>query len=200
MELSRKSCLVNLVKVFLKLLHGTVMQTLPYEVFLESLHATVVQRLPPNYFLKLLHGTVVQKLPSKLFLKLLFGTVVQKLCCEAIAQGKISISISGRCYVFLSNGKGLGRSLSYVGRNQISLVAMLRGSVVHKLPFAGASEAFAWNRSAKVAFQSYHAGLAWNCRTKVGLRWYFCKARLIIFTWTFVVLVALRSLLGLSRL
>ena len=160
---------------------------------LEPLHATVVQRLPPNYFLKLLHGTVVQKLPSKLFLKLLFGTVVQKLCCEAIAQGKMSISIPGRCNVFLSNGKGLGRSLSYVGRNQISLVAMLRGSVVHKLPFAAASEAFAWNCSAKGAFQSYHAGLAWNSRTKVALRRYFCKAGLLISIGTVVILVALRS-------
>ena len=111
----------------------------------------------------------MQKLPSKLFLKLLFGTVVQKLCCEAIAQGKMSISIPGRCNVLLSNGKGLGRSLSYVGRNQISLVAMLRGSVVHKLPFAAASEAFAWNHRAKVAFQSYPAGLAWNCLTKAAL-------------------------------
>ena len=59
-ELSRKSCLV---KVSLKLLHGTVMQTLPYEVFLESLHAAVVQKLPLSLFLKLLHGTVAQKLP-----------------------------------------------------------------------------------------------------------------------------------------
>ena len=59
-EMSRKSCLVEL---FLKLLHGTVMQTWPYELFLEPLHATVVQSLPLNLFLKLLHGTVAQKLP-----------------------------------------------------------------------------------------------------------------------------------------
>ena len=91
------------------------------------------------------------------------------------------------------SGKGLGRSLSYVGRSQISLSMMLRGSVVHKLPFAAASEAFAWNCSAKGAFQSYHAGLAWNSRTKVALRRYFCKAGLLISTGTVVILVALRS-------
>ena len=88
-------------------------------------------------FLKLLHGTVVQKLPSKLFLKRLFGTVAQTLSCdEAVSQGRMSISIPGRCSVFLSNGRGLGRSLSYVGRSQISLSMMLRGSVVHKSPLA----------------------------------------------------------------
>ena len=128
-------------------------------------------------FLKLLHGTVVQKLPSKLFLKRLFGTVAQTLSCEAISQGRMSISIPGRCSVFLSNGRGLGRSLSYVGRSQISLSMMLRGSVVHKLPFAAASEAFAWNHRAKVDFQSYPAGLAWNCRAKVASRALACNSQ-----------------------
>ena len=111
----------------------------------------------------------MQKLPSELFFERLFGTVAQTLSCEAISQGRMSISIPGRCGVFLSNGRGLGRSLSYVGRSQISLSTMLRGSVVHKLPFAAASEAFAWNHRAKVAFQSYPAGLAWNCLTKAAL-------------------------------
>ena len=35
----------------------------------------------------------------------------------------------------LSNGRALGRSLSYVGRNQISLSVMLRAALVHKLPY-----------------------------------------------------------------
>ena len=38
------------------------------------------------------------------------------------------------CAVLLSNGRGLGRSLSYVGRNQISLFAMLHEALVHELP------------------------------------------------------------------
>ena len=59
--------------------------------------------------------------------------------CEGIFQGKISISVPGFCNVLSSNGRGLGRSLSYVGRSQISLFMMLHGSVVHKLPFAAAS-------------------------------------------------------------
>ena len=41
--------------------------------------------------------------------------------------------------MLLSNGRGLGRSLSYVGRSGIRLSMMLHGSVVHKLPFAAAS-------------------------------------------------------------
>ena len=103
---------------------------------------------------------------SKLFLKLLFGTVAQKLSCQATSRGKVSIGIRGKCNVLLSNGRGLGRSLSYVGRSGIRLFMMLHGSVMHKLPFAAASEAFAWNRRAKVAFQSYLAAFAWNCRAK----------------------------------
>ena len=106
-------------------------------------------------------------LPSNLFLKLLFGTVAQKLSCEATPQGKTPNGIPGRCNVLLSHGGGLGRSLSYVGRSQISVPMMLHRSVMHKWPFPAASEAFAWNRRAKVAFQSYPAGLAWNCRAKV---------------------------------
>ena len=149
------------------------MQKLPNELLLEPLHATVVQKLPLNIFLKLSHGTVMQELPSKLFLKLLSGTVAQKLPCEAFSQGKTLIGIPGHCNVFLSNGRGLGRSLSYVGRSQISLFMMLHRSVVHKLPFAAASEACAWNCRAKAAFQSYPADLAWNCRTKVALQSYF---------------------------
>ena len=41
--------------------------------------------------------------------------------------------------MFLSNGRGLGRSLSYVGRSQISVFMMMCGSVVHKLPFVAAA-------------------------------------------------------------
>ena len=70
----------------------------------------------------------------KLFLQLLFGTVVQKLPCGAISRGGMSIGIPCFCDVLLSNGRGLGRSLSYVGRNQISLFVMLHAALLHKLP------------------------------------------------------------------
>ena len=72
---------------------------------------------------------------SKLFLKLLFGTVVQKLSCGAISRGGMSIGIPGFCDVLLSNGRGLGRSLSYVGRSQISLFVMPHATLVHKSPY-----------------------------------------------------------------
>ena len=64
---------------------------------------------------------------------------MQKLAFEVISQGRMSMGIPGFCDVLLSNGRGLGRSLCYVGRCQISLSMMLHGSVVHKLPFAAAS-------------------------------------------------------------
>ena len=77
--------------------------------------------------------------------------------------------------MLLSKGRGLGRSLSYVGRSRFSLFMMLHGSVVHKLPFAAASEAFAWNRREKVALQSYLAAFAWNRRAKVASRAFACN-------------------------
>ena len=55
------------------------------------------------------------------------------------------------------------------------LLKLLRGSVVHKLPFAAASEAFAWNRRAKVALKSYLAAFAWNCCAKVASRAFACN-------------------------
>ena len=57
--------------------------------------------------------------------------------------------------MLLSSGRGLGRSLSYVGRSQISLSVMLRAALVHKLPCEAISEAFAWNCRVKAALQNY---------------------------------------------
>ena len=95
-----------------------------------------------TYFLTFCMELSCKSCLPKLFLRLLFGTVAQKTSCEAIPQGKTSISIPGRCDVLLSHGGGLGRSLNHVGRSQISLCIMLGRSVVHKLPFTAASEAF----------------------------------------------------------
>ena len=147
-------------------------------------------------FLKLLHGTF----GSKLALRSYFWALAWKRRAKAAFRGyflSFCLELSGKswlekpfvkvecrsgfqecCAVLSSNGRGLGRSLSYVGRSQISLSMMLRGSVVHKLPFAAASEAFAWNHRAKVAFQSYPAGLAWNCLTKAALWSYFLSFRM----------------------
>ena len=87
----------------------------------------------------------------------------------------MSMGIPGFCDVLLSNGRGLGRSLSYVGRSQISLFMILHGSVVHKLPFAATSEAFATNCCEKVAFESYLTAFAWNCHAKVASRALACN-------------------------
>ena len=122
---------------------------------------------------------------------------MQKLPREAFHQGEISISIPGVCKVLLSNGRGLGRSLGYVGRSQISLSMMLRGSVLHKLPFAAPSKAFAWNCREKVALQSCSAAFAWNCCAKVASRAFACnccaKAPLQNYFLTFCVELSCKS-------
>ena len=98
-------------------------------------------------------------------------------------------SVFPECWaVLLSNGRGLGRSLSYVGRSQISLFVMLHAALVHKLPYELFLEplhatvmqklplnAFAWNCRAKVAFRSYFLSFVWNCRAKVVLRGYLSR-------------------------
>ena len=59
----------------------------------------------------------------------------------------------------LSNGRALGRSLSYVGRSQISLSVMLRVALMHKLPCEAISQPLAWNCRAKAALQNYFLSL-----------------------------------------
>ena len=53
------------------------------------------------------------------------------------------------------SGRGLGRSLSHVGRSQISLSVMLRVALMHKLPCEAISQPLAWNCRAKAALQNY---------------------------------------------
>ena len=80
----------------------------------------------------------------------------------------MSIGMPGFCNVLSSHGRGLGRSLSYVGRNHISLFMKLYGGGVHKVPFAAVSEASTWDHRAQDVFQSYFAVLAWNCYAKAA--------------------------------
>ena len=74
---------------------------------------------------------------------------------------------------------------------------MLHGGFVHKLPFAAASEASAWNRREKVALQSYLAAFAWNCRANVASRVFACnccaKAALQNYFSSFCVELSCRS-------
>ena len=115
MELSYKSYLATR---FLKLLHGTVVQNVPFDaIFAGSCVALSCKSCL-----------------LKLFLKHLFGTVVQKLSCEVTSRGKLLIGIPGS-----SNGRGLWCSLSDARCSEIRLFMTLDGSVVDKLPFATAS-------------------------------------------------------------
>ena len=126
-----KSCLA---KLFLKLLHGTVAQKLPHEAVF-SFCMELCKSLLPKLFLKLLRGTVVQMYP--------FEAILLSSCLELSSKhwlAKLSLKVRcgsvcpACCAVLLSEGRGLGRSLSYVGRSQISLSVMLRAALVHKLP------------------------------------------------------------------
>ena len=69
---------------------------------------------------------------SKLFHELFPGTVVRKVSRKAISQNsfRFHMELSGKRAV----SRGLGRSLRYVGRSQISLSVMLHAALVHKLP------------------------------------------------------------------
>ena len=77
---------------------------------------------------------------------------------------------------------------------------MLHRIVVHKLPFAAPSQAFAWNCREKVALQSYLAAFgkfAWNCCAKVASRAFACnccaKATLQNYVLSFCVELSCKS-------
>ena len=66
---------------------------------------------------------------SKLFLELFHGTAVRKVSRKAISS-----NFMRNCRAKELSGGGLGRSVRYVGRSRVSLSAMLRAALVHKLP------------------------------------------------------------------
>ena len=100
MELPCKSCLT---KLFLKLLPGTVMQKLPFEAIPQALVGKCRAKAAFwNYLLT--------------FRMEVNGTAVQTLPCV-----KYCSVLPGSCNVLLNNGRGLGRRLSSVGRDQIRL-------------------------------------------------------------------------------
>ena len=157
MKLSCKSCLA---KLFLKLLHATVVRKFLcgaiYQAFVWNCCANVAFRSYPSSLS-----------PS------------MELSCKDCLV-KLSLKVKYRwvfpssCDVLLNKGRGLGRSLRCVGRNPISLSMILHGTVVHKLlaklslkllhgtvvqtlPFEAIPRAFhlVWNCHAKIALQSY---------------------------------------------
>ena len=130
MKLSCRSCLT---KLLLKLLHDTVTQKLPCEL----LHASVAQKLPLGPPSKAFAWNCYANVAFRSY-PLSLSTSMALSCKKCFA--KLSLEIKHRSVfpscsdVLLNNGRGLGRSLSCVGRSQISLSLMLRAALVHKLP------------------------------------------------------------------
>ena len=170
MEVLRKGNWRYLAKLFLKQIYGTVARENSQAEVLGAVWAMLgaVESVCPWCCMQLPCTSCL----AKLFLKLLHGTGMQKLLFEAISstsvwnccakvglggfsQGKMSISIPWRCNVFLSDGRGLGRSLSYVGRSQISLCVMLRAALVHKLSCEAIFWALAWKHREKLPFDLF---------------------------------------------
>ena len=220
-ELSCKSCLLRL---FLRLSYGTVVQKLPFEAtshaFAWNCHAKVTLRsyflsfymklscrsCLTKLFLKLLHDTVTQKLPCEL----LHATVVQKLPFGATSKAfawncyanvffrsypsslsssmelssknclaKLSLEIKYRSVfpscssVLLNNGRGLGRSLSCVGRNRIRLFMILHGTVVHKFLAELSLKLLHGTVVQKLSYGAISWTFACNCRAEAPLQNYF---------------------------
>ena len=78
------------------------------------------------------------------------------------------------CAVLLSNGRRLGRSLSYVGRSQIRPLPMLHAALVHKFHCEAISEVFAWSCRAKAALQNYFSSICMKLLFKT------CSAKLFL--------------------
>ena len=152
-ELSCKSCFTSfcmqllcksrLAKLFLKVLRGTVVQKLRCKAVPQPLACSCLAKATfLNYFASFCMASSCRGRVPKLFLELFHGTVVQKVPRKAISQNFI-----WNCRKKALSGRGLGRSLCYVGRSQISLSAplctrclvklflkLLHGTVVPKLP------------------------------------------------------------------
>ena len=115
MKLSCRSCLA---KLFLKLSDATVVQKLSLghisEAFAWNWCANVAFR---SY-------------PSSL------SASMELSCKDCLAELSLKarywLAFPSYCDVLLNNGRGLGRSLSYVGRNRISLFLILNRTVVHE--------------------------------------------------------------------
>ena len=126
-ELSCKSCLA---KLFLNLLHGAVVQKLPFETIPQAPawhhRARVVFR---SYFLCFCMQLSCKRFLAKLFLQLLsYGAVTQG--CQAKVLGAVWAmlgaveSVSSRCCVQLSRTSCLAALF----------LALLHGAVMPKLP------------------------------------------------------------------
>ena len=119
-----------------------------------------------------MHGSVVQKPP----VEAIFWAFVWNCRAKVDLQSYLSrwnvTVFSECCAVLLSNGRGLGRSLGYVGRSQVSLFVMLHAALAHKLLCEAIPQAFAWDCRAKAALQNYFLSLCMELLFKT------CSAKL----------------------
>ena len=140
MELLCKSCFTSfcmqllrkghLAKLCLKLLRGTVVQKLRCGATPEPLAwSCLAKAVFRNYCASFCMASSCKGCLLKLFLELFHGAAVRKVSRKAISS-----NFMWNCRAKELSGRGLGRSLSYVGRSQISLSVMLRAALVHKLP------------------------------------------------------------------
>ena len=126
-ELSCRRCVA---KLFLNLVHGAVLQNLPFktiaQVFEWHHRARAVFR---SYFLSFFMELSCERYLAKLFLKILYGTVAQKNCQAEVLGAVWAMlgavkSVCPRCCVQLSCTSCLAKIFS----------KRLRGTVVPKLP------------------------------------------------------------------
>ena len=140
MTQSRKSCLASfcmqlscksrLAKLCLKLLRETVVQKVCCEAIPQPrAWSCLAKPAFQNYCPSFCMTSSCKGCLSKLFREFFHGTVVRKVSRKAIFENLI-----WNCRAKELSGRGLGRSLSHVGRSQISLSVMLRAALVHKLP------------------------------------------------------------------
>ena len=158
-----QSCKSCLAKLFLKVLHATVVQKLPFgtifEAFAWNCWANVAFRsysssLSTSVELSCKNGL------AKLSLKIKFRSVFQS-CSD----------------VLLNNGRGLGRRLSCVGRNRISLCMILRGTVVHEFLAELSLKLLHGTVVQKLSYKAISLTFACNCRPEAALQNYvlsFC--------------------------
>ena len=166
MRLSCRSCLT---KSFLKLLHDTVTQKLPCEL----LHASVGQKLPLGAPSKAFAWNCYANVAFR-SCPLSLSTSMELSCKTCLAKLSLEIgfwSVFPSCsIVLLNNGRGLGRSLSCVGRSRISLFMILHGTVVHKFLAELSLKLLRGTVVQKLSCRAISRTFACNCRAKAPLQ------------------------------
>ena len=89
---------------------------------------------------------------------------------ELSLKAKYWLVFPSYCDVLLNNGRGLGRSLSCVGRSRISLFMILHGTVVHKFLAELSLKLLRGTVVQKLSCRAISRTFACNCRAKAPLQ------------------------------